>query len=115
MGYAFLVHLRNLLDFFYVTEGREDDLLAADFTTVFKRFSPVDAPTTWDLTAIKTEVSKRLAHLTAHRWRESPAPSMDFYDTCVPTINGLITAFRDVLPVDLKADLDAAMSRFPTR
>jgi hypothetical protein len=114
-GYAFLIHLRTLLEFFYTTKGRPDDLLAADFRTVFQRFPEVQGPTDWNVKEVKDELGKRLAHLTAHRWRRKIRPEMDFYDRCVPAVSSLITVFRDALPPEFQARLNDEMSRLVYR
>ena len=82
-----------------------NDLLAADFTEVFRKFPTAQPPQDWNVGDVKTEVGKRLAHLTAHRWRET-RPDMDFYDRCVPAVSSLISAFRDALPPELQSRLD---------
>ena len=73
VGYEFLIHLRALLDFFYKSKGAKDDILAADFRALPEFISsfgePWRKPPEW-VNGVKTQLNKRLAHITSPRWKE---------------------------------------------
>jgi hypothetical protein len=61
---SYLIHLRNLIDFFYRPKDHEDDVIAADF---------FDDPSAWSATistsldAAQKRANKELSHLTTKR------------------------------------------------
>lgn len=63
VGYAFLMHLRALLDFFYGSTGQDDDLLVTDFRILPGFPTSADTPPDW-VREVKTQLNKRLAHIT---------------------------------------------------
>jgi hypothetical protein len=111
--YAFLMHLRALLDFFYSTKGYDDDILAADFATLpgFPLFGSEPPP--W-AEGLKTHLNKRLAHITSPRWKED-APDLRYYHQHFPEIECLISSFRNALPPELKAPLSARIELWAGR
>jgi hypothetical protein len=56
-------------------------------------------------------LNKRLAHLTATRWREKQ-PSMDYYTQYFEGIETLIAAFQIALPDDVRQSLDGRLHEF---
>jgi hypothetical protein len=114
VGYAFLIHLRALLDFFYRSTGQDDDdLLATDFR-ILPGF-PTYANTLPDwVREVKTELNKRLAHITSPRWKKR-SRDMHYYHQHVPEVTLLISSFRDALPSDLQDRLSAEMNVFASR
>lgn len=112
--YSLLLHLRVLLGFFYVPP-KHDDVWVWHFGETFEcfktQFEPISDPTPDDVAQVSKELHKRLAHLTATRWKKK-APSMDFYDKYFDAVEALIVRFRDALPDDVKAVFDVEMSRW---
>ena len=107
--YEFLIHLRALLDFFFMPHGQDDDLLARDFCILpsfklaFKNESP--ASPEWVRT-LKKHLNKHLAHITSPRWAE-PAPAMNYYYQYFLEIRELISSFKAALSADLRSPLEA--------
>jgi hypothetical protein len=113
VGYEFLIHLRALLYFFYCHKGRSDDLLATDFH-ILPGF-PISANTPPDWVGnVRTQLNKRLAHITSPRWKE-PRPDMDYYHQHVPEICRLISSFQDTLPPEFRNTLGTQMDHFASR
>lgn len=110
VGYTFLMHLRALLDFFCSSKGQDDDLLATDFRILPGFPTSANTPPDW-VREVKTQLNKRLAHITSPRWKER-RPDMHYYHQHVPEIALLISTFRDALPSDLEAGLSREMNAF---
>jgi hypothetical protein len=111
--YAFLMHLRALLDFFYCSAGQDDDLLATDFRIVPGFATSANTSPDW-VREVKTQLNKRLAHITSPRWKEQ-GPDMHYYHQHVPEVTVLISSFRDALPSDLQNMLSAKLNAFTSR
>lgn len=78
--YALLLHFRVLLDFFHMKPVKDDCCVIhfIDFIPEFKTsFGEVEEPLT--LKIVRDNLHKRLAHMTATRWREV-RPEMDYYE-----------------------------------
>lgn len=105
VAYAMLIHLRLLLDFFY-GPPKQDDCWVGDFKALpgFSVAFPeqILSPTCDERQLLSTHLNKRLAHLTATRWRER-APSMDYYEQHFADVARLIDRFTDALPGELQA------------
>jgi hypothetical protein len=78
VGEACLLHFRNLLDFFYPAQMRDDDVTAANYVPGWNhQISP-------DLEKLRTRTNKELAHLTRRRIDGlAPEKSWDFGDMSV--------------------------------
>jgi hypothetical protein len=113
VGYTFLMHLRALLDFFYCSTGHDDDLLATDFHILPGFPASANTPPGW-VREVKTQLNKRLAHITSPRWKGC-SPDMHYYHQHVPEVTLLISSFRDALPSDLQNRLSAKMNVFASR
>lgn len=61
---SFLVHVRNIIDFFYNLSPRGDDVIAGDFISNWRELSP---PITALLSETKERSNKHLVHLTYAR------------------------------------------------
>jgi hypothetical protein len=103
--YSLLLHLRLLLDFFY-GPAKKDDCCVEHFrvlTGFSAAFPPnIVSPTPSEARQVSMNLHKRLAHLTATRWKER-APSMDFYQKYFDTVDKLIGKFEAALPDDVRA------------
>jgi hypothetical protein len=112
--YSLLLHLRVLLAFFYGPVSR-DDVWVGDFGETFPsfqfKFQPIVVPAPDDARDVSFQLNKRLAHLTATRWRKK-APSMDFYGKYFDGVEALIMRFQDALPDDVKAIWTVEMARW---
>lgn len=101
--YSLLLHLRVLLSFFSGSP-RNDDCSVIDFTlfpgvaTAWRSgaLTPPD-----DAKKVALNLNKRLAHLTATRWRES-APPLDFYEKYFSGVEALVERFQAALPDEVR-------------
>lgn len=103
--YALLLHFRVLLDFFY-GKPTKDDVSVRHFDALpnfAARFRPVVPPS--NAAQVSNNLNKRLAHLTATRWRQ-PAPDMKYYEGHFAAIETLIKAFVAALPKNARAVFD---------
>jgi hypothetical protein len=107
--YALLLHLRSLYDFFYA-QPRYDDCSVIHFKDVpgFQSAFALPVPELAPGAAldVKGNLNKRLAHLTATRWRDQTKP-MDYCTTHIVHIEGIVQNFERALPHELKLALDA--------
>jgi len=99
MLYALLLHVRLLIDFFY-GKPTHDDCCVCHFDLLdgFEQAFPASLrkEPKWKAD-ISGHLNKRLAHLTASRWRET-RPAMDHYARHFGTILDLISRFEQALP-----------------
>ncbi|MFI5108575.1 MAG: hypothetical protein ACHP78_07005 [Terriglobales bacterium] len=113
--YALLLHFRVLWDFFYEPPIK-DDCTVAHFR-VFPKFA-ASFPSTITKPAgaatLSRNLNKRLAHLTATRWRE-PQPGMTFYERYFDDIEAHMAAFQEALPAELQNSLVQNMQLFEGR
>ena len=103
--YALLIHVRVLVDFFF-NKPKDDDCCLVHFREVFPSFAAafpaqITTPTLAEVRELKRNLNKRLAHLTATRWRE-PQPVMADYEKHFAAIDKVVEAFRDALPTDVQ-------------
>ena len=91
-NYTLLLHLRVLIDFFYGPPLRDDCWVGhfRDFVPDFAaRFEDCVAKSTClnreEVKAVGKHLDKRLAHLTATRWRQ-PQPAMGYYEKYLDNI-----------------------------
>jgi hypothetical protein len=108
IGYALLLHLRVLMEFFYCEPEQHDDCRVVHFR-VLPSFMTAFPPDIHERTSHTDEVTrylnKRLAHFTATRWEEH-RPAWDYYDEYSPLIEKLATRFEGALQTDVKAAYD---------
>jgi hypothetical protein len=113
IGYALLLHLRVLIEFFYC-EPEQDDCHVAHFRAL-PGFTAAFPPDIHERTEHTDEVAKHLnkllAHFTATRWEEH-RPRWDYYDEYCPLIEKLATRFEAALQGDAKAGYDAGRGRW---
>jgi hypothetical protein len=70
---SFLVHLRNLIDFFYIPKNKmDDDCLASDFFEAPNRWRPPQPRLTDPLKSAKRGINKRMVHLSYRRRDVAP-------------------------------------------
>jgi hypothetical protein len=111
--YALLLHFRVILDFFYTAQPKKDDCCVTHFlqlSPAFKANFPALARPTW-LKEVRDNLHKRLAHMTATRWRERQ-PDMDYYRKYFGDIDDLTETFLKALPADLRTAFDSEWNRF---
>lgn len=105
VGYALLLHLRLLIDFFYREAQQGDDCKVDHFNVLdgFEAAFPASihlhSPQTRQMSVY---LNKLLAHMTAIRWEKSTRPPMSDYYEFLPTIDDLITRFEAALPEDVR-------------
>jgi len=111
--YSLLLHFRVLLDFFYKNPV-EDDCWVGHFRVLpgFEAAFPqaIHTPPP-GARQVSINLNKRLAHLTATRWREK-APDMAYYSNYFEGIEKLIVAFQAALPNDVRQSFDCELQRF---
>jgi hypothetical protein len=110
--YSLLLHFRILLDFFY-KEPVQDDCGVGHFR-IFPEFDAAFPPGTRapvGVRQVSVNLNKRLAHITATRWREKP-PSMTYYTDYFDGIEKLIVDFQAALPGDLRQTLSGRLAEF---
>ena len=104
VGYALLLHLRVLIEFFFC-EPEQDDCHVVHFRAL-PGFTAAFPPDIHERTQRTDEVAKYLnkllAHFTATRWEEH-RPAWDYYDEYSPLIENLATRFEAALQGDAKA------------
>lgn len=66
---AFLIHVRILVDFFYVDSTNKDDMIAQDFLPSSTDWASIRPAFPVDLDELRTAINKLLAHLTYSRKR----------------------------------------------
>ena len=115
IGYQFLIHLRSLIDFFFLNGEKDDDLVASDFRILpgFDILFPQLTTPNW-VGGVKKELNKRLAHLTAERWT-SPSPSMFSYHRHLEEMCRAISLFRAALPADLRCQIESFEAEWARR
>jgi len=75
---AFVVHLRNVIDFLYLEKPKKTDVIAADFFApgAWERLHPLISAA---LESARVRANKEIAHLTTDRFTSSPpAKAWDF-------------------------------------
>ena len=108
MLYSVLLHFRVLVDFFY-KEPQQDDCTVVHFNILpafAESFPKLARPK--ELWRVSQDLSKRLVHFTATRWRLS-APDMNHYRRHFDPVSDLIHKFQAALPPDVRANLDARL------
>jgi hypothetical protein len=114
--YSLLLHFRVLLDFFY-KKPKHDDCCVGHFrvlqafTAAFPTSINTPPPSSEEVSA---NLNKRLAHMTATRWREDQ-PDMSYYTDYFEGIDKLIVAFRAALPDDVGQPLDKRLDELEAR
>lgn len=113
VGYAFLAHLRIIVDFFYM-KPLQDDICIKHFEAEFPHFQFETANRNQlsenEAKQLKEALNKRLVHLTGSRWRTKKA-DWEFYEQYLDRIEGDIKAFEHALPPDLRVAYDRAYSQ----
>lgn len=117
VGYALLIHLRLLLNFFY-DRPRQDDCAAEHFGVLpgfAENYRPrVSSPSPEEARALSVSLNKRLAHFTATRWKEN-APSMDYYQKYFAGIEMFIREFQSALPPEMAAVFAESLDEWNAR
>jgi len=103
VGYALLLHLRILIEFFFC-EPEQDDCHAVHFRAL-PDFTAAFPPNIHERTKHTDEVAKYLnkllAHFTASRWEEH-RPAWNYYDEYSPLIESLANRFESALQGNTK-------------
>lgn len=109
---ACVLHLRNLIDFFYPTDMHEDDIIAAHYAPNWDSLLP---PISSVLKHARRRAHKELAHLTAGR-KTAPSPDKEWDFGSIstemkPAIDAFISlADPSTLPNETVAALNAVGS-----
>lgn len=113
IGYAELLHLRVLIDFFFC-EPEHDDCHVVHFGAL-PGFTAAFPPTIHQRTARTDQVvkylNKLLAHFTATRW-EKQRPAWNFYEEFEPVIESVATRFEDALPANVRKSYDKGLNKW---
>jgi hypothetical protein len=108
--YALLIHLRLIVDFFF-EKPKHDDVSVLHFREMedFDHGSDLAkvAPPN-GIKELREHLNKRLAHLTATRWREQ-APRIEYYAGFFESVESHLDAFENTLPADFKARYEKAL------
>jgi hypothetical protein len=109
--YSLLLHLRVLVDFFFVAP-KSDDCRVGHFRSLpaFEAAFPgkITVPSQEEIEELRLNLNKRLAHLTATRWREA-RPPRDYYARYFDDIDALLALFEKALPDDVGLEFTCAM------
>lgn len=115
-NYTLLLHLRVLIDFFYKLPLLDDCWVGhfryflPEFTVKFEAgVARSKCLESGEVRPVGRHLDKRLAHLTATRWREQQ-PAMHYYEEYLGNIDTLIEIFEDALPEDLRKIFRAKMA-----
>ena len=103
VGYALLIHLRLLVNFF-CDRPRHDDCAAEHFGVLpgfTEAYQPkVLSPSPDEARSLSVNLNKRLAHFTATRWEVDALP-MRYYEQYFAGIESFIRTFESALPADM--------------
>ena len=69
---SFVIHVRGLIDFFYIEEPKTDDVIAADFFTEATAWKKIRPPLSDSLSTSRKRAHKEIAHLTYARLEVTP-------------------------------------------
>jgi len=109
--YAFLVHLRIILDFFYMSP-KQDDIgiqhVEALLPSFKNRMANPNSLSAHDAKTLKDALNKKLVHLTGARWRMKNN-DFDFYERFIDRIEADIESFEKALPPDLRSTYDKSL------
>ena len=103
---ALLLHVRNLLSFFYPANRHSDDIVAEDFASDWRSARP-NASTVkfgrYDLRVLRQNLNRRLAHLSHDRPQKDP--ERNFWDirAVARDMNELFEMFVQSLPDEMAA------------
>jgi len=89
------LHLRNLIEFFYPSAPRVDDVLAADYVANWDARRPAITPL---LESARARANKELHHLTAHRISGRPAHKAWDFEGLSKELKGVVSAFIGLQP-----------------
>jgi hypothetical protein len=113
VGYALLLHLRVLIEFFFC-EPEQDDCHVVHFHAL-PGFTAAFPPYTHERTKHTDEVAKYLnkllAHFTANRWEEH-RPAWKYYEEYSPVIAELANKFETALQGEAKVAYDRGQRRW---
>lgn len=87
---AFVVHLRNLIDFLYIKNPQSTDVVASDFCAAWQTTRP---PITTTLESARVRANKELAHLTRSRLTGTPPAKMWDFPAFANEIKSLLHLF----------------------
>ena len=96
---SFVIHLRNLLNFFYTSSNnrKKDDILAEDFLKDVKKFKK-ERTSYSQMSYTKTRIDKQAAHLTYHRSRYNKRTKLWQFAKLHSQLYPIIVAFYECLP-----------------
>jgi hypothetical protein len=89
---SWVIHLRNLIDFFYLP-GRGDDVTARDFFERREDWTAPDGPFPNILDTAKTRANKELSHLTQARKSGNPPDKWWQVDVLLQEIEAIAKEF----------------------
>jgi hypothetical protein len=92
---GFVLHLRNLIEFFYPSNPHADDVLAVDYVANWDAKRPAIPPL---LESARARAGKELHHLTAHRVAGRPAHKAWDFDAIGQELKGVVSAFIGLQP-----------------
>lgn len=90
-----VLHLRNLIEFFYPTNPRKDDVMAEDYIPDWRNRRPTISPL---LEKARERAGKELAHLTTKRITGTPAHKAWEFDTISADLKNVAAAFIALNP-----------------
>jgi len=109
--YAFLLHLRIILNFFYMRPTQDDigiQHVEAVVPSFKHRMANPNPLSVHEAKTLKDALNKKLVHLTGSRWR-TKRTDFDFYEHYLDQIEADIEAFENALPPDLRSTYDNSL------
>jgi hypothetical protein len=88
------LHLRNLVDFFYQSNAKADDVIAADYVADWDKKCPAISSL---LEKARTRANKEVAHLTTKRIAGSPQEKSWDFDAVSAELRPAIAKFVEVV------------------
>lgn len=95
---TFLLHARNLREFFYKQDKRSDDARACDFFTHRDSWEKLKPNETDSIAKVKNRADKELAHLTYQRYSGTPPEKIWDYGEIFFDFLKVIRVFLDEIP-----------------
>ena len=103
-----LFHLRNLIDFFYLSNPRPDDVVAADYLANWENDRP---PFSVALDAARERANKELAHLTTKRKAGTPPDKAWDFPSLSADMRVVVNKFLSLSPSNIPANTATALKR----
>lgn len=111
--YALLIHMRLLLEFFFIKPKR-DDVSVMHFADAIDPGVVSASQAQWEeaeLKELRSQLNRKLAHFSKDRWIGQRTP-MDFYMQYASRLDRQIEVFIDALPADMRERYERGLRRW---